>query len=473
VQELVHLLGGTIRVESQAGKGTAFTVSLPFGTAHLPKDRIMHPKERHGESSLVAAYVVEGMQWVSEGDRDAGKPGAAASPAPAEGADTARILFADDNADMREHVRRILGAHWRVDTAADGQEALRLALENPPDLILSDIMMPGVGGLELVQSLRREARTRSIPIVLISARAGVEASAEGLTSGADDYIVKPFSTKDLVARVAAQLRLSGLRKAAEAEARSSLERLLEANKLEMVGRLAAGIAHDFNNLLTTILGYADLALESNRPGDVMQYLKEIKAAGAQAAETARLLLAYGRKQMHRPEVLSLKELVEGFRPALEKVLKPGIRLSVWQEAGAGALPICADRFQVGQALLNLAVNAVEAMPEGGELTIETRRAAGPTDDATGDWEAEGPECARLSVRDTGIGIAPEDSNRIFDPYFTSKGVGNIKGQGLGLASVQGIVRQNHGQIRVRSELGKGAVFDICFPLASSGGCSSP
>ncbi|WP_306213803.1 SpoIIE family protein phosphatase [Actinoplanes sp. RD1] len=203
VKELVELQGGTITAASAQGRGTTFTIRLPFGSGHLP--------DSAGATGAVSAtaepFLQEALRWL---------PDASSSPAafvaPDSAAVPAHILVADDNADMRDYLTRLLrSAGHRVETAVDGQEALERSRRQPPDLIVSDVMMPRLDGLQLVAALRAEPRTAGTPVLLLSARAGQEASIEGLEAGADDYLVKPFSSAELLARVRANVELSRLR----------------------------------------------------------------------------------------------------------------------------------------------------------------------------------------------------------------------------------------------------------------------
>jgi signal transduction histidine kinase/DNA-binding response OmpR family regulator len=207
VRELAELHGGSVEARSEVGRGSVFTVRIPFGTAHLPPDRL-------GEAdSLVAAEVdprlfLEETTWWSP---DTEMPAAIDPPATREG-HRGRILLVDDNADLRDHVARLLRPHWDVTVAVDGAAALELASRARFDLVLTDVMMPRLDGFGLIAALRADERTRDVPIVVLSARAGEEASLEGLAAGADDYLVKPFSARDLVARVRANLDLGQARR---------------------------------------------------------------------------------------------------------------------------------------------------------------------------------------------------------------------------------------------------------------------
>ncbi|MEW2275355.1 SpoIIE family protein phosphatase [Streptomyces sp. SID685] len=216
VQELVGLHGGTIRAESTEGKGTAFTIRVPFGTTHLPADYVVLEPGGTTASATADPYVHEALRWLPVSDS-----GAAADDSPETGAalgsgagpiPSARVLVADDNADMRDYLTRILtAAGYEVDAVTDGAEALEAARRRTPDLVVSDVMMPRLDGLELVARLRGDTRTASVPVLLLSARAGQEASIEGLQAGADDYLVKPFAAAELLARVRANVELARLR----------------------------------------------------------------------------------------------------------------------------------------------------------------------------------------------------------------------------------------------------------------------
>lgn len=209
VQELVKLHGATIDVASTPGKGTRFTIRIPTGSAHLPRDRIAAPRERTSTAIGAAPFVEEALRWLpGEGEDEGETPVAVAADDGELGTDGGSILLADDNADMRDYVKRLLGRRYRVQAVADGESALRAARERVPDLVLTDIMMPGLDGMELLRALRADPRTREVPIILLSARAGEESKVEGLEAGADDYLIKPFTARELIARVQAHLGLA-------------------------------------------------------------------------------------------------------------------------------------------------------------------------------------------------------------------------------------------------------------------------
>ena len=222
--ELVKLHGGSIRVESAEGQGSAFTVSIPFGKAHLPPEKVREADDARRPPSQAAAYVEEALHWLPSAHdgaaQDSGSDALQSSAAPRS--DRAhRILIADDNADLRAYLQRLLSPHYAVTVAIDGVDALAKAFAAPPDLVLADVMMPGLDGFGLLARLRADERTRTTPILLLSARAGEEARVEGLAAGADDYLVKPFSARELMARVGAHLSTARLRRAAEHAVRAS------------------------------------------------------------------------------------------------------------------------------------------------------------------------------------------------------------------------------------------------------------
>ncbi|HEY3731086.1 MAG TPA: ATP-binding protein [Steroidobacteraceae bacterium] len=223
VQELVRLHGGSIEVASAAASGTTFRVRLPLGSAHLPSERI---KVAHAAGTTVSgaqAFVQEALRWLPDPTERA-SPGlpALTDPTVTAGFDQrfaatfgARIILADDNADMRAYLCELLAPIYTVEAVGDGEQAFRAARRKRPDLILSDVMMPRLDGFGLLAAMRADAQLRSVPIVLLSARAGEEARIEGLDAGADDYLIKPFSARELVARVGALLELGQMRQQSE------------------------------------------------------------------------------------------------------------------------------------------------------------------------------------------------------------------------------------------------------------------
>jgi signal transduction histidine kinase/DNA-binding response OmpR family regulator len=217
VRDLVKLHGGELTVESRVGEGSSFSVSIPTGHAHLPEQHVVTELAGAGGSGIASAYVEEALRWVPVDPAAEELGEAARDDASRQHGPPQRVLVADDNADMRDYVARLLRPRWQVELVNDGALALEAARRARPDLVLTDVMMPNLDGFGLLRALRADPVLCTVPVVMLSARAGEEARVEGVASGADDYLVKPFSARELLARVSTQLELGRLRRIAELE----------------------------------------------------------------------------------------------------------------------------------------------------------------------------------------------------------------------------------------------------------------
>ena len=620
VHELVKLHGGEVHCQSTVGVGTTLTVKLPLGRAHLPADQVQEDAIGVPLAIRAQGYVDEALRWTSDVPPDAGMPlldEMGSSFVAGIAAETRkRVLLADDNADMREYMKRLMSGHWDVEAVADGEAALQAMRARVPDLVLTDVMMPRLDGFGLLNAIRGDEALREVPVVMISARAGEEARVEGLDAGADDYLTKPFSARELMARVRSNLELARIRGEAKAairqrtaqfeallsqaplgvylldadfrikeinpaarpafgdiselvgrdfvdvihrlwpqayadevvalfrrtletgepyhtperaevrrdtgvteyyewlvsrlplpgggygivcyfrdvsaqvQARQAIARseeilrdlnvrleervteeiakrskaedaLRQAQKMEAVGQLTGGVAHDFNNLLTVIIGGLE-TIQRSKPEDEVRRMRALDMAfkGAQrAASLTSRLLAFSRRQPLEPKPLDLNVLVRDMTELLHRTLGEQIELEgvlaprLWR--------IEADRNQLESAIINLAVNARDAMPEGGKLTIETANTALDESYAAIDTEVIPGQYVVVAVSDTGEGMPREILARAFEPFFTTKEVG--RGTGLGLSMIYGFVKQSGGHVSIYSEEHQGTTVKMYFP----------
>lgn len=250
VHELVGMHGGNISVESTLNAGSTFRVSLPYGSAHLPQDRVRAARSLSSTAIGAAAYVQEALTWLPGHDASTDQilasldvTGITDLPeAVPDSAEHPRVLLVDDNRDMREYVQRLLSRRFRVTARKNGREALEAALSEPPDLVLSDVMMPEMDGFELLSQLRAHPETSTIPVILLSARAGEESRIEGLQAGADDYLVKPFTARELMARVDSHIRISRFRREALEHEAELIQEVEEAQRMaaEAVEQISDG-----------------------------------------------------------------------------------------------------------------------------------------------------------------------------------------------------------------------------------------
>ena len=362
-------------------------------------------------------------------------------PAPAENrsapAEAGRILVVDDNADMREYLSRLLRPRWEVEAVGDGQEALASARVRPPDLILSDVMMPGLDGFALLRELRLDSKTRTIPVILLSARAGEEAVLEGLDYGADDYLAKPFTTQELLARVRTHLTMARSRNEINAElARANAE--LEA--------FSHSVAHDLREPLRSIDGFSELLLSEHGAAldaDGRNHLDRVRRAARRMGQMIDDLLMLSRVVRTEPQRASVdlsalaQEVLEALRlQEPERSVHIEVTPGLTAQGDAGLLRI---------ALQNLLGNAWKYSSRQREAQIEFGAKA-----QEGEWV--------YFVRDNGAGFEMKYAGKLFNAFQRLHTADEFPGTGIGLATVQRIVRKHGGRIWAQAAVGQGATF---------------
>jgi two-component system cell cycle sensor histidine kinase/response regulator CckA len=343
----------------------------------------------------------------------------------------------------------------------DTRQAFVAALkEGRMDLILADYSIPGFDGMTALALARQHCP--DVPFLFVSATIGEELAIDTMHQGATDYVLKQRLGRLVpsVQRALRELNDRAERKRAEEALRQSEKQFRQSQKMEAVGRLAGGIAHDFNNLLTVIMGYSQVLLTELGPQHPLcGKIEETLKAGERAATLVRQLLTFSRKQSLDPKILSLNTAVTSLENLLHRLIGEDIHLVSKLDPTNGRLR--ADQAQLEQVLVNLVVNARDAMPKGGTLTIETAEVELTRSPVYYLTPLPPGRYVRLAVSDTGCGMDRKTQSHIFEPFFTTKEEG--KGSGLGLSTVFGIVTQCGGAIDVTSRVGHGTRFDLYFP----------
>jgi len=448
VKELVRLHGGTIAVESVLDQGTTFTVSMPRGMKHLPSHQVQNDNSSYISKKGGTFFVQETEHWnasvnepVSSGERQMVNGGQSPLIHP-----RAKILLADDNSDMRDYMKRLLGEYWDIETVADGLSALSRARETFPDLIITDVMMPRLSGMELIQELKSGGDTKDIPVIMISARAGEEARVEGFQKGADDYLVKPFSAKELIARTSAILEnnrqtMESLRIKNHALARANVE-------LEQFAWISS---HDLKEPIRTINLYCEVFAEqvgtaiSPEAKETLNILKEGASRMEILVEGLRTY-ALSRGEEISPDTVDCNQVISQVLINL-KVLIDQSQALIHIEP----LPIVKGNF-VGlvRVFQNLISNSIKFR---GDLSLQIEIKA---ERRSTEWV--------FSVRDNGIGFEREYSDMIFLLGKRLHGQETHPGAGIGLAVCKSVVDCHGGSIWAESQPGKGAVFYLTLPM---------
>jgi signal transduction histidine kinase len=468
VQELVRLHGGSVAAVSEPGSGSVFTVMIPAGKAHLPANRIDAARTLSPTALGATPYVEEALRWLPQGDYEIPPTEIIDTevviPAVSSGENGVRpcVLLADDNADMRDYVTRLLTAQYDVEAVSDGAAALAAVRRRRPDLILADVMMPSLDGFGLLREIRRDGDLGSIPIVLLSARAGEEARVEGWGAGADDYLVKPFSARELLARVEAHLKLVQVRRDSEQALQRSLEseqhaRAEAQHASRMKDEFLTTLSHELRTPLNAILGWSQILTGRTKPSPdtLQQGLETIERNSRIQVQLIEDLLdvsriAEGKLRLDVKQV-ALSDIVElalgSVRPAADA---KQIRIQMLLDRESDH--VNGDPARLQQIVWNLLINAVKFTPKGGRIQVVLERVN---------------SYASLTVSDTGEGITPEFLPHVFDRFrqadqSTTRAYGGL---GLGLSIVKHLVELHGGTVHAKSAgKGNGTSFIVELPL---------
>ena len=375
------------------------------------------------------------------------------------------LVIGNSESDCRlivEELKR--GGHdpdWRGIASA---AALREALAEKWDAVISEYVLPGFGALEALRIL--DEKGSDLPFIVVSGEVGDRDLHAALAAGAGDFVARDDAVR-LAAAVSREMRTA----AARAERRRLEEQFRHAQRLEAVGRLAGGVAHDFNNLLTIISGYAELLLVGNGIDPAQRgAVEEIRRAALRGGALTHRLLIFSRRQPMAPQTIHINELLVNMERMLRPLIGEDIELVTLPAAAHDTVRV--DPGQLEQVLLNLVVNARDAMPQGGKLTIEAADDSVSPARAAATPDLEPGAYVAITVTDTGTGMDAYTRDHIFEPFFTTKAAG--KGTGLGLATAYGIVRQSGGAIDVESKIGRGTTMTIRLPfVAAPAGVEQP
>jgi signal transduction histidine kinase len=513
-QEMIELHGGRIWAESEGeGHGTTIHVVLPIGEPDELIDEVVLRDDAGaalavGRSieaieadlrieSFSGASALDEMERSVDRWTDEREAGALRSDESVPD-DTPEILIAEDNPDMRALLAMLVGKEFRVRVAKNGREALEALRQRAPDLVLSDVMMPEMSGIELCRAIKGDEESRRIPVVLVTSKAESEMKIEGLELGADDYVTKPFHPRELLARVRTLVRVSSLQRQLAGrneelettlcELKQAEVQLVQSERLAAVGELAAGIAHEVNNpvnfalnavraMETTVKelrGVADelCAMDPSDPAVLAERLRSLQARAPHASATELTdelvelsgIIGEGLKRTSAL-VGDLRDFAVPGRSGKLRVgldLEKGVRSTAQLlsygldqsrarleiEAEPGLPTITGDPAGINQVLLNLIKNAAESFgPPGGTIRVTLRRV---------------DEGVEVSVRDDGPGVSPRHLPVLFEPFFTTKPEG--EGAGLGLSISRQIVDAHGGRLTLETEVGEGTCFVIWLPL---------
>ncbi len=368
-----------------------------------------------------------------------------------------RVLIIDDDRDFADSLAHLLALEGydvqRTYSAAAAHKALKIF---SAEVAIVDIRLGGESGLALVSEIRLSHP--HILCVMMTAYASAETAILALQEGAYDYVCKPFYSEDLTAtleRCFERIRLSRERELAEAQLR-------QAQKMKALGELTGGIAHDFNNLLAVIIGNLDLVADDvGHDADLRELIDDALSSAQSGKELTHRLLAFGRRQTLHPQPIEIRELVTEMLRLFERTLGEGVIVEQISQENLWRIEV--DKNQLEMSLLNLAINAHHAMPEGGTLRIETSNKVLTQSDTSSPESPRPGDYVVISVVDTGVGMTDAVAAEAVQPFFTTKKAG--EGSGLGLSMVYGFVNQSSGHFEIKSEVEKGTTVKLYLPRA--------
>ncbi len=444
VRELVELHRGKVSVTSTVGRGTTFRVEVSMGSAHLPPESISLAPVSPEARREVVSHDADARRWAGSLTHEPHVSTHAPFSTPANAADRggrSHVLVVDDNADLRDYIAGLLSPTCDVTTATDGHAALSAIRVRRPDLVISDVMMPLLDGFGLLRQLRDDPHTASLPVILLSARAGEEAAVEGLDAGSDDYLVKPFSARELLARVRTHLDLEKTRRAWAAELERA-NRELEA--------FSYSVSHDLRAPLRAIDGFARALVEEcaeGLGGSGEDYVNRIRKGAGRMGELIESLLQLSRLSLApmNDEEVSLSVLATGVVDDLRRA-HPARSVGVGIEEGLAAY---GDRRLLNVVLVNLIGNAWKFTSKAAEPRIDVGRSS------AGDRP--------FFVRDNGAGFDPGYASRLFSPFQRLHRADEFEGTGIGLATVQRVIARHGGRIWAEAKIDQGATFYFTLP----------
>jgi signal transduction histidine kinase len=361
-----------------------------------------------------------------------------------------RILFIDDEQFVLDGLKRLLREFrhkWQMEFALNGKEALKMVQEKEFDAIITDIRMPEMTGLELLEQLQADEKTKKIPVVILTGLEDRTLKRQALNLGAVDLLNKPVNKEDLVARIKNVLRIKHYRDLILEKNQALEKQLVISQKMDLVGVMAAGAVHDLSNLISIIVGYSNLLIEENLLETIeVTSMEKIRKAGEKASGLVNQILKFSRLD-EKISTVNVGDLINDIVSILATTLPEDINI-VWQKPREPIF-IKSNAVKLQQVLLNLCINGIQAMVDsGGSLTLSLDRA--------------GENMVRIDVTDTGAGMDDETIEKIYNPLFTTKE--EDKGTGLGLFVVNYILDEYNGKIDVQSQKGKGTTFRVFFPL---------